>query len=103
MGAFLQIINQVFEIQEKMKGEPISEKLERNFNRLHHLFEEEGYGLINPLGEKYSESRTDCEASIVGNQSKNLVITQVIKPVIYHTQNGQRTVVQKGIVIVESK
>lgn len=103
MNQSINIINQVFEIKQKLEQENISEKFERNINRLFNTFEEEGYVCNNPWGERYTDSRSDCEANIVGKESKNMVITQVIKPIIYEKMNGTLTLVQKGIVIVESK
>ena len=100
----ITLINQFFEVQQKSSQEPdMAEKLERNFNRISTIFEEAGYTINNPLGEKYSDSRTDCTANIVGNESANMYISQVIKPVIYQELDGALTLVQKGIVIVESK
>jgi len=63
-------------------------------------------GLIyqNPLGEPYNETRTDLEASIAGSSADNLVITEVIKPIIrLRTNSGATTIVRKGVVVVESK
>lgn len=99
----LQIINQLFEMQQKLAQENMNQKFERNFNRLFNIFEEEGYLIKNPEGEKYSDARTDCEINIVGREGKNMVITQVVKPVIYKQENGAVTLVQKGIVMVENK
>ncbi|KAA5534487.1 hypothetical protein F0919_07650 [Taibaiella lutea] len=99
----LAIINQVFEIKQKLEQDNLAGKFERNFNRLFSAFEEEGYTCNNPLGERYTDSRSDCTANIVGRESKNMMITQVIKPIIYQKENGALTLIQKGIVIVESK
>lgn len=96
----VQLINQIFEISQKIEQEQLSAKFERNFNKIYTLLEEEGLHCINPLGEKYSESRTDCEASIVGEGSHNMKIVKVIKPIVYRQEAGQMTLVQKGIVIV---
>jgi hypothetical protein len=62
-----------------------------------------GYTWHNPMGEKYAETRTDCEASISGRISDKMIINQVIKPVIYKQEEGTRMLVQKAIVIVEGK
>ncbi|MNE18164.1 hypothetical protein D3C80_1111820 [compost metagenome] len=97
----IQLINQVFEIGQKIEQEQLAAKFERNFNKIYTLFEEEGLHCINPLGEKYTESRTDCEASIVGEGGRNMKITKVIKPIVYRQQQGQMVLIQKGIVIVE--
>jgi len=103
MQQTLAIINQVFEIKQKLEQDNMVEKYERNLNRLFAAFEEEGYTCNNPLGERYTDSRSDCTANIVGKESRDMMITQVIKPIIYHKESGAPTLVQKGIVIVESK
>lgn len=97
----IQLINQVFEISQKIEQEQLAAKFERNFNKIYNLFEEEGLHCINPIGEKYTESRTDCEASIVGAGGSKMKVTKVIKPILYRQEQGQMVLVQKGIVIVE--
>ncbi|RQO31357.1 hypothetical protein DBR32_05175 [Taibaiella sp. KBW10] len=101
MSQNVQLINQVFEISQKIEQEQLSAKFERNFTKIYNLLEEEGLHCINPLGEKYTESRTDCEASIAGKANHNMKITKVIKPIVYKQENGQMVLIQKGIVIVE--
>lgn len=100
MDTYVAIANQIFEIEQKLIQENLVNKFDRNLRRLKSTFEELGLIVINPMGEKYSESRTDYKASIVGKVSTNMVITQVIKPIIYQAKNGERTLLQKGIVIV---
>ena len=46
-------------------------------------------------------TRTDCEASIAGEEFKNMVITHVIKPAIYKKNAGGVALVQKAVVIIE--
>ena len=99
----IHIINQIVEIRQKIVSEKLEKKFERSFNRIFSVFEEEGFIYKYPLGEKYNETRTDCEASIVGKMSENMIITQVIKPVIYKKYGNEISLIQKGIVIVEKK
>ncbi len=96
-------INQLYELKQKLKLEQIEQKVERNLNRLFNTLEEEGYICKDPMGEAYNETRTDCEATIIGKVSNTLMITQVIKPVIYKRENNELTLLQKGVVMVESK
>jgi hypothetical protein len=97
----IQIINQVFEIQTKLNDLSDAASFERNLNRLFSIFEDEGFMVKNPLHETYQESRTDCEASIVGKASSKMKITKVLKPIIYQKNGDQMQLVQKAIVIVE--
>jgi hypothetical protein len=96
------IINQLFEMQAKMKEKGIAQDFERNFNRLYHVFEEEGYLVQDPTGEVYSETRTDYEASISGRVGNKMKISRTIKPIIYQKKDGALTLVQKGVVIAEN-
>ena len=97
----IQIINQLIEIKQKIVVENLERKFERNLNRIFSILEEEGFIFRYPLGEKYHETRTDCEASIVGEASEKMVITQVLKPLIYKRNNNEINLIQKAIVIVE--
>ena len=97
----IQFINQLVEIKQKIAAENLEKKVERNFNRIFSILEDEGYIFRYPLGEKYHETRTDCDASIVGEASGNMVITQVLKPVIYKRSTDKITLIQKAVVIVE--
>lgn len=98
---YVQLINQLAEIENKVNQDQLMPKYERNFNRIHVLLEEEGYFFRYPVGEKYRESSADCEANIVGEEGSDMIITQVIKPVVYKKEGYKISLIQKGIVIVE--
>jgi hypothetical protein len=98
----LQIINQVFEMQARVKETGKTINLERNFNRLFTLFEEDGFIIQDPTGEAYSETRTDCEASISGRMGSKMKITRTIKPIIYQQKDGNLQLLQKAVVIAEN-
>ena len=104
---FIEILGQVFKNKKKLESINEPNSLGRNVNRLKECFEylmSDG-GLIyqNPLGEKFNETRTDLEASIAGSSAENLVVTEVIKPIIrLRTTTGVTTIVRKGVVVVES-
>jgi hypothetical protein len=92
----LRIINQVFDIERKSgQNAPIL----RHIERIRNVFEEMGFQIHNPSGEPYNETRTDCEASIAGAKLDNLVVAEVLKPIV----RRQGMIIQKGVVIVESK
>jgi hypothetical protein len=102
MISAIPIINQLFEMQAKLKEKGLAPDFERNFNRLYHVFEEEGYLMQDPTGEAYSETRTDYEASISGKVSTRMKISRTIKPIIYLKKDGAITLLQKGVVIAEN-
>jgi hypothetical protein len=100
-NSMLQLINQFFEIQHKLKENGQETNFERNFNRLSNIFDEEGFIIQDPTNETYSDSRTDCEASIVGSISEKMRISKVLKPIIYKRTGDTIQLVQKAVVLVE--
>ena len=96
----IQIINQIFELQQKTNRLDDSTSFDRNYNRLFSIFEEEGYVMKDPTNEPYQETRTDCEASIAGALNSKMKITKTMKPIIYQKVNGSMQLVQKAVVIV---
>lgn len=105
---YLFMLNQLFELEQKIGKIQESNSLQRNIDRLKDFFETEalsdGQGLVfhNPIGEKFDETRTDCEATISGTGHINLEIIEVIKPIIYIKYGQTQMIAQKGIVIVQS-
>ena len=106
---FLFVLNQLFEMEQKVIKLQEQNSIQRNIDRIKNYFEKEalpdGQGLIfhNPIGESYNVTRTDCEASISGSSHENLVILEVLKPIIYINYGNTKMVVQKAIVIVQAK
>ncbi len=101
MNFSVQVINQLFEMQYKLKEMGKAHNFERNFNRLFAIFEEAGFVVQDPTNEIYTDSRTDCEASISGTVSSKMRIIKTLKPVIYKKTDSTVQLVQKAIVIVE--
>lgn len=105
---YLFMLNQIFEIEQKINKLQEPNSVQRNLDRLKDFFENEalteGQGMVfhNPIGEKFDETRTDCEATISGNGHDNLEIIEVIKPIIYVKYGQTQVIAQKGIVIVQS-
>jgi hypothetical protein len=110
--SYLDVLNQVFEIERKTSQLQESNSIGRNINKLKEIFAgifstdsdgEAGLSYDNPIGERYNETRTELEASIAGGSAENLFITEVIKPIIRYRKGGINTIAQKGVVIVASK
>lgn len=101
------ILNQLFEIENKLSKLNVAHTINRNIDKLklihENSFDEFSFIIENPKGEKYNETRTDLEATIVGNSVNNLVVVDVIKPIIRIKQGKVSKIVQKGIVIVQDK
>ncbi len=99
----LKIINQLHVVEQKLESNQVHDKVSRNFKRISAAFEEMGIVIQNPLGEFYDETRSDCEASITGDGSQNLHIIEVIKPIVYKVEDAENVLLQRGIVLVQSK
>lgn len=110
---YLDIINQVFELEKKAAALQEPHSLQRNINKLKDILEhdmlslagKDDAGLVyhNPLGEPYDITRTDCDASIAGDTTGNLYITEVIKPIVRYKQGPLHLIVQKGIVVATTQ
>lgn len=106
---YLFVLNQIFEIEQKVIKLSEQNSIQRNIEKMKSYFETEaladGQGLFyhNPLGEKYDVTRTDCEATISGLGHENLEIIEVLKPIIYIKYGNSKMIAQKAIVIVQSK
>ena len=113
--AYLDFMNQIFEIEKKASNLKEDNSIQRNINKMKGIMEEEffkgtstiGLSYHNPLGESYNDTRTDCEATIAGTEVENLEIIEVIKPIIFYAyQENDKTmkiIVQPAVVIVQSK
>ncbi len=84
-----------------MEKKAAGSNLQRNIERIKTELEAMGYSYHNPLGEKWDETRTDCEASISGTVKSKMTIAAVVKPLILQGEGSNRKIVQKAIVIVE--
>ena len=108
-----ELLDQLFEIERKLENIEESNSISRNLNKMKNIFEtnlfssstssEMGFIYHNPIGEAYNETRLDLEASIAGNLTENLIIKEVIKPIIRYKSGGSTLIARKGVVVVESK
>lgn len=113
--AYLDFMNQIFEIEKKAANLKEENSIQRNLNKMKGILEEEffkgsstiGLTYHNPIGESYSDTRTDCEATIAGTGVENLEIIEVIKPIIFYAYQENekviKVIVQPAVVIVQSK
>lgn len=97
----LVILNQLFQIETKAQKLNEPNSIPRNIQRAKEEFEKLGFLIENPLGQKYDETRTDCEASIAGESTENLVITEVLRPLIRFSKDGFTQIAQRAVVIVQ--
>lgn len=91
--------NLVFETEKKLQQKDPANGLQRNVDRMKAVLEEAGLMMLNPLGETFTETRTDVEATITGTGHHPLTINEVLKPVIYIEQDNKKMLVQRGVVL----
>jgi hypothetical protein len=119
--SILVALNLLYEMERKLQKHGDPANLQRSINKMKDAFSEEGlpfldatggqsrFGFVyeNPMGQAFSETRTDLEATISGPGTENLVVVEVIKPIIRAVirDGGDELsrIVQKGIVVVESR
>lgn len=106
---FFDLIDQLFEIERKVSLVKEENSIARNINKMKDIFENSisnadvGFVYHNPMNESYTSTRLDLEASIAGNTSNDLIVTEVIKPIIRYRNGNSTFIARKGVVIVESK
>lgn len=98
----LEIANQAFILEKKVEPLDQTYRLNRPVKRILSALEKLGLTIHDPLGEAWSETRTDCEATISGDSTDHLVITEVIKPIIRVKEAGMPVIVQRGLVVVST-
>ena len=98
----LQVLNNLCDIDRKLSihGDPGNAR--RNVERIKETIENIKVFYEDPMGQSFSETRTDLEATITGEGTDNLKVVEVIKPIIRVGDKIFSRVVQKGIVIVQS-
>lgn len=119
--SILTAVNQLYELEQKLKRYGDPNNLLRNVTKMKDAFAEEGLpmgdhggayvriGLAyeDPMGQPFKETRTDLDATISGAGTENLVVVEVVKPIIRAVLRDSAgefaRVVQKGVVIVESQ
>jgi hypothetical protein len=99
----MTIVNNLYEIERKLTKHGDLVNVARNVERIKEAIAVAGLFYEDPLGQPFKETRTDLEASISGTTTENLVVAEVIKPIIRHGPPELSHVVQKGIVVVEAR
>lgn len=105
--SLLTVVNQIYELEQKLKKPGGPEGIQRNINRMKDAFEEYGLVYEDPMGQRCSETRTDVDMTIAGTGTDNLVVVEVIRPIVRLRnpafQGDAGRIVQKGIVVAESQ
>ena len=116
----LTVLNQLYQMEQKLTKLPEASDLRRNIDKMKDAFAEEGLPIHDagghpcivsltyedPMGQPFKETRTDLDATSAGTATDDLVVVEVIKPIIRFTvkdEDGCSKIVQTGIVIVKSR
>jgi hypothetical protein len=99
----LVALNQMYDMERKLALHGDTAGVSRNVQRVKDAFAEGGLFYEDPMGQSFSETRTDLEVSIAGEGTDNLKVAEVIKPVIRYGDTAYSRVIQKGIVVVRSE
>ncbi len=119
--SILTVLNQLYAIEQNLAKHGDVGGIGRNIEKMKDSLAEDGLlvpdaeggqmriGLVyeDPMGQPCKDTRTDLAANIAGTGTENLVVVDVIKPIIRAAlldhERGPSWVVQKGIVTVESR
>ena len=99
----LTLLNNLYEIERKLSAHGDPGNLGRNVEKIKDAVMGEGLFYEDPLGQPFKETRTDLDATISGHNTEDLIVAEVIKPIIRAGRAEFSRVVQKGIVIVQAK
>jgi len=98
----LGVLNNVYDLERKIDAKDDGLNIRRNVDRIKEILEGESIFYEDPMGQGFTETRTDVEATICGEGAENLRVVEVIKPIIRCGNKNFSVVIQKGIVVVES-
>lgn len=99
----LVLLNNLYEVERKLAIHGDPGNASRNVEKMKDALRSEGLFYEDQMGQLFKETRTDLDATISGTGTENLVVTEVIKPIIRVGEDKFSKVVQKGIVVVQSR
>lgn len=106
-----KVLNGVYQTRKRLARIAGTDAAERSLDSVQEAFECEypmpnvGFVITDPTGEKYSDTRSDVQASLSGDSNTNLKIVDTLKPIISMrttTLDGATTsiIIQQGVVVV---
>lgn len=99
----LQTLNHLYDMERKLALHGDAAGVLRNIERIKESIAEEKLFYEDPMGVAFNETRVDLEASIAGEGTDDLRVTEVIKPIIRYGEPHYSKVIQKGIVVVRTQ
>ncbi len=102
-GCLFRALSQLCELERLLQEVGTGQRATRCIEKMKDAFAELQLFYEYPLGEQFSETRTDVEAHISGDDTEDLRIVEVIKPIIRRGTPERSMVVQKGVVVVSCR
>ena len=96
-----KVLTYLYRMERALPDDPIGAK--RYIERIKDTIREHGWFFEDPHGQDFSETRSDLEVSIAGGSVDDLVVVDVIKPIIRRGDEMESQVVQRGVVVVERR
>ena len=70
----LVALNQLYEIERKLRKSGDTANIDRNVGKMKAAFEELGLGYEDPMNQPFKETRTDLDATIAGAGTEDLFV-----------------------------
>jgi len=97
------LANQVFDLERKVSKLEPPDPYGRIVTKMKDSLAVAGIEYSNPIGEPFDETRADCEGHIAGVSVEDLVIVEVIKPIVRFRDGSRVRQLQRAVVIAQSR
>ena len=96
-----KILNNLYQMERVLTRNPGVAM--RYVARMKDALRENGWFFEDPQCQGFSETRSDLEVRIAGESVDDLVVVEVVRPIIRRGDEKRSQVVQKGVVIVQAR
>ncbi len=96
-----KVLTDLYRMERALTDDP--SRIGRYIERIKDTIREHGWFFEDPHGQDFSETRSDLEVSIAGDSVDDLVVVDVIKPIIRRGDAMESKVVKRGVVVVERR
>jgi hypothetical protein len=103
LKALIMLANQVFDLERKVSKLEPPDPYGRIVTKMKDSLAVAGIEYSNPIGEPFDETRADCEGHIAGVSVEDLVIVEVVKPIVRFRDGNHVRQLQRAVVIAHSR
>ena len=103
LKALIMLANQVFDLERKVSKLEPPDPYGRIVTKMKDSLAVAGIEYSNPIGEPFDETRADCEGHIAGVSVEDLVIVEVVKPIVRFRDGSRVRQLQRAVVIAQSR